>query len=1575
MSKKQNQEKRSPKDYKDPNRGKAHDPDLPVLQRDQGFDFSIKYIEWRKAMAMKCRRLFGRLADMFVSLEEPSIPEVEIDTSLNDTSDPGGYRRYEIREQVKSRRAMIERMRADRPQMYAVIWQQISIASEKAVMADAVQRYQDNWHAEYEKYLQQLAEYEDFVRRNANGNSLNNVSSSSAAVAASSMSAPSGPPVVPTPPEPLGTSTEIWNDFELFADPLHLLQSIHRTHVAHTTVFSEGDKIRAREAYATLRQRAYETVADFRSRTEATLSALEAVREILPSEETVAQDFVHRLHSRYNAFKAHVINNATLNVSVFPKTLQSACDLATAFMVVQSTDGDRNNFGAVMHLGASPKEKKKSPTRPCRICGGAHYDNKCPMIDKAKQLAESESRRVESKDDGADDKDVAHVRDKRPKKKDKTIFEGVHAIVATATTQSRNIVAFDTCSTIHLFGTKELLCDIKQNVDGIKVAGVDKHGKPFTPRFTGIFKPVGRVYYDPRVKLNILSGAQLAKDYEVWKHPDDDEYHVQCGEHKFTFAPMDDLYVCDLKGSHHPLVLVNTTKDLEARYTKREVEQAREAMSLMRKLDCPSAGELKSALNKGLILNCPVIAADIDRAIEIYGPPKQSIFGKMTRPRPQVMSTEDTRSPPDELRQQRLHVDIMALNSQMFLVSVAMPLGMTTIQYIPNKSASAVLNAIKDQLTKIRAKQFEVKEIMSDGENTLSALAGAYEELRAAHVRVPPGTHNPIVERKIREIKERVRGMLKALPYKLPAILLKYLVYRAVISINIMPTRSAHVDASAASPREKFFGRKIDFAKDLTCEFGEFVVCYDPHIPAINSMTSRGQEAIALYPTLDGTGSAVLFNIATRRVVTRNKFVTIPLTPECIERIENLDKTIEVPIDEDAIPQATETPQVTETSQADQETTIPHEVDQDAAIASDNIVHIRDNDNAAAAASDNIVHIRDNAEVAQDTNADKGEIEEPVPLTERTHRYPLRSPALRQIPKRLVSALMQSANIFKTTVVNKSRDPSLVKAAVLKEAKNLVTHRTFMPVRPRNYNDVDQSNLLNTFNFVRDKYRPDGTIEKVKSRTAILGNKDQFVYSRSDKSSPTVSAIAERCVFAIAAHEGRQIRKFDIGSAFNEAIMVSKDPIIVQVDKVTTEAICNVEDKYRPFVNKRGTMIAKLNKALYGHVQSALMWYKTLKNFLESNGYSVNAYDKCVFNKTTGSVQVTVTFHVDDIIATCVNPNLIDELQRQLKARFKDVTVQEGPFFEHLGAVIDARDSRRLKFSMQAYTQDIVDTMGVTATVATPAGPDLFEIDAKSPLLSPEAKERYHTIVGKCIYLTQKTRPDIMLTVNWLATRVSQPTRQDEDKLTRLIKYLNKTQELCLYVSASSLQVIGQFDASYAVHKDGKSHSGGRIVVGETTVQAHSSKQSLVTKSSTEAEQVSASDQSSDAIFVRNFMQEQGYEMKPAIIHQDNQSTITMIRNGKSNGRRNRHIDVRYFFLKDREERGEIKIEYLSTINMVADTLTKPLQGKLFYKHQAALLNLPQDGDWADGGVLEELQETKATDLEKARNPRSVKYE
>ena len=79
------------------------------------------------------------------------------------------------------------------------------------------------------------------------------------------------------------------------------------------------------------------------------------------------------------------------------------------------------------------------------------------------------------------------------------------------------------------------------------------------------------------------------------------------------------------------------------------------------------------------------------------------------------------------------------------------------------------------------------------------------------------------------------------------------------------------------------------------------------------------------------------------------------------------------------------------------------------------------------------------------------------------------------------------------------------------------------------------------------------------------------------------------------------------------------------------------------------------------------------------------------------------------------------------------------------------------------------------------------------------------------------------------------------------------------------------------------------------------------------------------ALWTTSFLKNQGCEVRNAILNQDNMAAMQMEMNGVlSRGKKSRHVDIRFFFIKDRVERGEIDIGFCGTDDMIADYLTKP---------------------------------------------------
>mmetsp|Transcript_13201 Transcript_13201/g.12816 ORF Transcript_13201/g.12816 Transcript_13201/m.12816 type:complete len:160 (-) Transcript_13201:301-780(-) len=121
-----------------------------------------------------------------------------------------------------------------------------------------------------------------------------------------------------------------------------------------------------------------------------------------------------------------------------------------------------------------------------------------------------------------------------------------------------------------------------------------------------------------------------------------------------------------------------------------------------------------------------------------------------------------------------------------------------------------------------------------------------------------------------------------------------------------------------------------------------------------------------------------------------------------------------------------------------------------------------------------------------------------------------------------------------------------------------------------------------------------------------------------------------------------------------------------------------------------------------------------------------------------------------------------------------------------------------------------------------------------------------------------------------------------------------------------------------------------------------SKKQKINTKSSTEYEVIGADNALPQMLWTKYFMEEQGYNIDENMMYQDNMSTMLLEKNGKKSSTKNsKHINVRYFFIKDRIATGDVKIDHCGTKKMLADLFTKPLQGELFREFRAKIMNIP----------------------------------
>jgi hypothetical protein len=442
----------------------------------------------------------------------------------------------------------------------------------------------------------------------------------------------------------------------------------------------------------------------------------------------------------------------------------------------------------------------------------------------------------------------------------------------------------------------------------------------------------------------------------------------------------------------------------------------------------------------------------------------------------------------------------------------------------------------------------------------------------------------------------------------------------------------------------------------------------------------------------------------------------------------------------------------------------------------------------------------------------------------------------------------------------------------------------------------------------------------------------------------------------IDAMEGRDVAVIDVPGAFMQADI--DELVHVRFNGKMVDLLLEIDPAmYGPCVTTEGkekVMYVELLKALYGTVRAARLFWEKLTGKLQEWGFTPNPYDPCVMNKMVDGKQLTVAWHVDDLKISHVESAVVDEFIRDMESEFgKEAPLNQsrGKVHDYLGMTLDFSKPGEVVVTMINYIKGILHEAPkeMRGKAATPAAHHLFQINETNPTkLDKDRAETFVHIVMQLLHLSQRARPDIRPAVSFLCGRLQQPDEDDYKKLTRVMKYLDSTVDMALTLAADKNgQMRWWVDASFAVHSDMKSHTGGTMSLGKGSLYSTSTKQKLVTRSSTEAEVVGVHDVMPQLIWTANFLDAQGIDLNETVLYQDNTSSILMERNGRnSSTKRTRHMNIRFFFIKDQVDSKRVKIEHCPTADMIADFFTKPLLGSQFRKLRDHIMNLDPSSEY-----------------------------
>lgn len=435
---------------------------------------------------------------------------------------------------------------------------------------------------------------------------------------------------------------------------------------------------------------------------------------------------------------------------------------------------------------------------------------------------------------------------------------------------------------------------------------------------------------------------------------------------------------------------------------------------------------------------------------------------------------------------------------------------------------------------------------------------------------------------------------------------------------------------------------------------------------------------------------------------------------------------------------------------------------------------------------------------------------------------------------------------------------------------------------------------------------------RYKARIVAQGYNQKYGKDYDEIFAPVVKQSTFRLFLVISSKENLHVFHYDFKTAFLNG-------------EIDTNLYMKQPDGY---IKYDSNFVCKLNKGIYGLKQSARIWNLTIDKYLQEIGFTKGNYDQCLYKRNQSNELVYILIYVDDILIASKNIKTIEEIGNKIGNKFKIKCL--GPIKNYLGIQVKRDEYGMFSINQKEYINKILieNKMENSKTSKIPIDVGYYK-ELKKNHEPFELNDLYRKIVGMLLYLSVNSRPDISVATSILARRVSDPTKLEWRELKRLLRYLKGTAnyEIKFNIEDDEKILYGFSDADFGEDcTTRKSNSGYLFKYNNALINWRCKKQECVALSTKEAEFIALCETSKEAIFLKGLISDFGKEIKEIIIYEDNQSCLKSLNEEKVTDA-TKHVDIKYNFVKNLHKNEEVKYIYCASEDMLADFLTKPLNG------------------------------------------------
>jgi hypothetical protein len=368
-------------------------------------------------------------------------------------------------------------------------------------------------------------------------------------------------------------------------------------------------------------------------------------------------------------------------------------------------------------------------------------------------------------------------------------------------------------------------------------------------------------------------------------------------------------------------------------------------------------------------------------------------------------------------------------------------------------------------------------------------------------------------------------------------------------------------------------------------------------------------------------------------------------------------------------------------------------------------------------------------------------------------------------------------------------------------------------------------------------------------------------------------------------------------------------------------------------------IVKKLLESLYGLKQAGRRWYYTLTRALKSLGFCASMASPRVFIAQVNGHILILAMHVDDCVLTGSSSKQIAEYKLKLNSCY--ALTDLGPVHWLLGIKVTCdRAAHTISLSQEAYIDAILSRFALSDAKAygTPMTPGAIYSKKNAPSSPNESVHMkntpYRQAIGSLMYAAVATRP---FAVSSLSQFFDNPGTLHWEATKQVFLYLAGTKYHQLMYGGERHDFEGYTDADGVMQEHRHAISGYTFLFDGGAISWSSRKQELVTLSTAEAEFVAATHAAKEALWLRKSLGGIYPGPKPPMpFHCNNQAALSLIKDNNYHVR-TKHLDVRFYFIRETAQRGATKLLYCPTKDMVTDLLTKALPKWKVNMHTSAL--------------------------------------